>query len=163
VNIRIREADADDLAFLIETLGWAVCWRDNEIDPAVVVGPSVSRYADGFRRSGDAGVVAEDESGHSVGAAWYRYFTVNEPGFGFVSPNVPEITIGVAPEVRGRGVGSALLTALIDLAANNECSALSLSVEIDSPALRLYEKAGFRDIGRSGNSVTMKLELFSPQ
>jgi ribosomal protein S18 acetylase RimI-like enzyme len=159
VSVRIREARADDLEFVREILGWAACWREGEIDPARIEDPLVSRYADGFGRTGDAGVIAMAENGRPVGAAWYRSFAEDEPGYGFVAAEIPEIAIGVIPDFRGRRVGSALLSALIELARTNGCPALSLSVETDNPAVHLYERAGFRGVGRSGEALTMKLDL----
>ena len=60
----------------------------------------------GFGRPGDAAVVAVDRAGGArVGAAWYRLMTEEEPGYGFVAPGVPELSIGVAGHFRGHGVG----------------------------------------------------------
>ena len=36
--------------------------------------------------------------------------------------------------------------------------ALSLSVEQDNPALRLYERFGFVSVARVGNALTMRLD-----
>lgn len=138
-------------------LVWAARWRSSEFE---AVAPStVGHYVDGFGRHGDAGVVAEDETGRGVGAAWYRCFSADEPGFGFLDEEIPELSIAATPECRGRGVGTALLEALVDAAKRDGQPALSLSVERDNPALRLYERAGFRQVQTSGNALTMRLDL----
>jgi GNAT superfamily N-acetyltransferase len=51
--------------------------------------------------------------GEPVGAAWWRLFTAEDPGYGFVDEATPQVSIGVLPEARGRGVGERLLRALI--------------------------------------------------
>ncbi len=56
------------------------------------------------------------EGGFPVGAAWFRLFTRDEPGFGFVDEQTPEVAIAVVPSRRGRGIGSELLDALIEVA-----------------------------------------------
>ena len=81
--------------------------------------------------------------------AWYRLFSAEEPGFGFVAADVPELAIGVALEARGQGVGSALLDALLALAREQGFRALSLAVDRQNPAHRLYERKGFREADNS--------------
>jgi GNAT superfamily N-acetyltransferase len=155
----LREARSEDLAFLRQVLGWAANWRSNEIVGAVIADPAVSRYVDGFGRAGDEGVVADDEQGDPIGAAWYRYFSEVEPGFGFIAAHIPEVAVAVAPGSRGRGVGTALLQALADRARREGLSALSLSVEEGNQAVRLYERIGFNPVGRDDNALTMRLDL----
>jgi hypothetical protein len=45
-------------------------------------------------RTADLVFVAEDASGHRVGAAWYRLFITDHRGYGFVSQHVPEVSMG---------------------------------------------------------------------
>ena len=103
-------------------------------------------YANGVGGPGDAAVVAVDRaSGKRVGAAWYRLLTEEAPGYGFVAPGVPELGMGVAEAFRGRGVGGALLGALMERARAEGFGALSLSVEDgNDPAARLYERTASR-------------------
>jgi ribosomal protein S18 acetylase RimI-like enzyme len=56
-------------------------------------------------------------------------------------------------------VGTALLRALIERARADDVPALSLSVERENPALRLYKQLGFRRVGRADNAWTMRLAL----
>jgi ribosomal protein S18 acetylase RimI-like enzyme len=85
--------------------------------------------------------------------------TVDDPGYGFVDATTPEVTIGVVPSWRGRGIGRRLLVALLDAACSDGHAALSLSVEEDNDALRLYESVGFRPVERVGNAWTMVINL----
>ncbi len=119
------------------------------------VSPELSRYVDGWGRPGDAGTVAEDEQ--PLGAAWYRLFDADGPGYGFVAPDIPELSIAVDSSARGRGVGTELLRAVIETAAREGHEALSLSVNMRNPAKRLYERLGFRGMRGSQGSVTMIL------
>jgi ribosomal-protein-alanine N-acetyltransferase len=57
-------------------------------------------------------------------------------------------TLAVAADVQGRGVGSALLTALLDEAGRRRQSRVSLEVRADNDrAIGLYERFGFRRAG----------------
>lgn len=56
----------------------------------------------------------------------------------------------VIPEQRSRGVGAALLRAAMNAARETGCAAMDLEVDDDrARAARLYERAGFRRLGRS--------------
>jgi ribosomal protein S18 acetylase RimI-like enzyme len=94
-----------------------------------------------------------------VGAAWYRLFTRDEPGYGFVDEETPELAIAVVPNKRGHGLGSQLLDALMKRAREDGFGALSLSVEPENPALPLYERFGFRKVGETVGAWTMKAAL----
>lgn len=157
----IRPTTPDDVPFL-----WDMLWEAAAVSPemrargkeAALTRPENRKYLAGWGRPGDAGVVAIDQTGQRLGAAWYRRFPVDAPGYGFISPDIPEISIGVVPEARGRGVGGALLEALLALACARGERALSLSVERQNPARALYERHGFRDDGLfdpNDGSVTM--------
>jgi ribosomal-protein-alanine N-acetyltransferase len=58
------------------------------------------------------------------------------------------LTIAVAQEYWGRGIGSALLGALIAAAAERGCAEVFLEVREDNPRARgLYLRRGFEEIG----------------
>ena len=159
----IRNATSDDDLFLQDVLAIAFNWRNQvgvlTVDE-VMARPDISHYISGWPRSGDFGVVAED--GGPIGAAWWRYLTEDDPGYGFVDSNTPEITIGIAPEHRRKGVGRCLLEALIGRAAELHLSGLSLSVEPENRAIRLYEMMGFEVVGRMGGALTMLWKTRAP-
>jgi ribosomal-protein-alanine N-acetyltransferase len=57
-------------------------------------------------------------------------------------------TIGVRPVFEGQGIGSALLTSLLEEAATRGCEAVYLEVRADNGrAQKLYERFGFERIG----------------
>jgi ribosomal protein S18 acetylase RimI-like enzyme len=57
--------------------------------------------------------------------------------------------IALAPAFRGRGIGSGLLRRLIS-EAEASGRTLSIHVEGNNPARRLYERLGFRPVGEHG-------------
>jgi ribosomal protein S18 acetylase RimI-like enzyme len=156
-----------DPAFLAEMLYEAVNWRDDGAEERPVfeeqlAQPELRRYVAGWGRKGDVAIVALDRVDEPVGAAWYRLFTADEPGYGFVAADVPEVSIGVFPECRGQGVGSLLLSSLVTRARAEGYRALSLSVAKENPARRLYVRTGFEVEPGSENgaaSITMLLDL----
>ncbi|MGH3299793.1 MAG: GNAT family N-acetyltransferase, partial [Trebonia sp.] len=109
----IRDATAGDGEFLADMLvaavNWSPEWKPRSRRRVLTV-PATARYIAGWPRGTDLGVIAEAGTG-PVGAAWVRFFTTEEHGYGFLAPDVPELTIGVAAAWRGRGAGRALLRA----------------------------------------------------
>ncbi|MEU1210351.1 GNAT family N-acetyltransferase [Nocardia sp. NPDC005825] len=126
--------------------------------------PGLGHFVEGWGAAGDLGVIGGFD-GVPLGAAWLRLLTAEDPGYGYVDDDTPELAIGVAPESRGTGLGTALMTALLD-AAREQYDAVSLSVRLENPAHRLYQRLGFVEIdgsemiNRAGTtSVTMVLRF----
>lgn len=141
---------------LVEAAFWRPDGPPGSVDD-VWSRPELAHYVVGWPRPGDLGVVAEAQQ--PVGAAWLRFFSADDPGYGFVDAGTPEVAMGVVPVWRGRGVGTGLLDALIVAARGAGSAALSLSVEPDNPARRLYERFGFHRVGVVDGSLTMLLRL----
>jgi ribosomal protein S18 acetylase RimI-like enzyme len=159
--MRIRPATADDLGHLTDMLLEAYNWDGTErftLDQ-LRAEDHAWRYVEGWPAPGEFGVVAEDEAGTPVGAAWARLLPSDRPGYGYVADGVPELSIGVDPGHRGKGIGRSLLTALLDAAREAGYDRISLSVEPDNRAAELYRSLGFEVVGRNGGSDTMLLVL----
>jgi ribosomal protein S18 acetylase RimI-like enzyme len=149
----IRHAGAQDLPFLRDMLRHAYYARwGSEADVPL------ERYVAGWGRRGDNALVAIDEF-QPVGAAWYRLFEAGEPGYGFVDEETPELTIAIVPSRRGKGLGEELLGSLLDQAQRDGYARISLSVEQDNPAIRLYEQHGFAKVGDRAGALVMQAEL----
>ena len=118
----------------------------------------LERYVAGWGRRGDDALVAIDEF-QPVGAAWFRLFDADEPGYGFVDEETPELTIAIVPSRRGKGLGEQLLISLLDRAREEGYARISLSVEADNPAIRLYEQHGFAKVGDRAGALVMSAEL----
>jgi len=152
VLFSIRAICADDEPFLWEMLYLAIHVPEGHPTPSrdILKAPDIAKYVQGWGRAGDTGLIAIDEAGEPIGAAWLRMFTKENPGYGYVADDIPELTMALLPQVRGKGVGTRLLREL--LAAN---AVVSLSVDPDNAAIKLYQRLGFREVGVSGTSVTM--------
>ena len=150
----IRRGNRQDVRFLKDMLRHAFYWRSG----GTIEESSLWRYVAGWGRRGDAAVIAL-EGGFPIGAAWFRLFPRDEPGFGFVDEQTPEVAVAVVPSRRGRGIGSELMDSLLELAKEQGYGALSLSVADDSPAMHVFEKHGFERTQQTDGSWTMRADL----
>jgi GNAT superfamily N-acetyltransferase len=160
-DVTVERYTGESLTPLREALYEAAFWRGDP-RPAIedaLASAAVRRYLDGWGRPGDTAVVARDSFGNIGGAAWFRFFTSNDHGYGFVGEAVPEVGIGLQSAWRSRGIGGRLLAALHTEAELSGIRRLSLSVEADNPALRLYERTGYRKFELVTGSWTMVAEI----
>ncbi len=150
----IRRGNRQDVRFLRDMLRHAFYWRPG----GGVEEASLWRYVVGWGRPGDAAVIAL-EGGFPVGAAWYRLLRRDQPGFGFIDENTPEVSIAVVPSRRGQGFGARLLAALMEVAREQGYPALSLSVTEDSRAVDMFERYGFQKVSTEDGTWTMRADL----
>jgi ribosomal protein S18 acetylase RimI-like enzyme len=156
-GFRIRTASSADLAAIRSAFAYAIEWRSRSLSatPDTVIRVTGHDYLlSEWGRDGDVAVVAQAGS-RIIGAAWYRFWSEAEHSYGYVDPDTPELGIGVDPDCRRIGVGAALLTALLEVAEAAGIARISLSVEADNPAMRLYEKVGFAPHAFADGSWTM--------
>ena len=152
----IRPAGPQDVPFMRDMLSHAYYWRVDRVSETGE--PPVRRYVERWGRPGDTALIAIQDF-QRVGAAWYRLFTSEDPGYGFVDEQTPELSIAVVPSRRGHGFGGELMDALLARARADGYGAISLSVAKDSPAVQLYERYGFAKVDERDGAITMRAEL----
>lgn len=159
----LRVATPSDEPFLARMLVVAFNFDGTERTPVEdLIAKEVPVYVSGWGRAGDHGLIAEVE-GRPAGAVWSRLFPASASTYGHVAPDVPEIAcLGLEPWAAGMGLGSRLFDALVAYLRAAGYSGASLSVEDDNTLARgMYERRGFRAVGRVGESDTMLLEFGS--
>jgi ribosomal protein S18 acetylase RimI-like enzyme len=159
--VNIRPSTKDDADFirtmLYEAARWNPDWPRETLEEFLGE-PGLQRYHEDWGREGDGGVIAEID-GVPVGAAWYRVYTEEEPGLGFVNEKTPELGIAVVPLHRRKGIGEALLRSCMVQAREEGFQALSLSVAASNRSRMMYQRAGFEKVAESGESWTMLANL----
>ena len=154
----IRPLTTADEPILWEMLYQAL--QRSETEPAasrdIVRRPAFARYVEGWGRPGDTGFVAYDakQNDKLLGAVWLRLPTGDQSNENKVTP---ELAFTVKPGLRRRGIGAALLTQLVK--ANPQYSSISIRAPANNPAVRLYEKFGFKIVQQSERAVTMRREV----
>lgn len=159
--LALRSAGPDDVAHIRWALYAAVSWDPGrEIPPydAAIGHPQLVIYHRGWMRPGDLGLIAEDGE-RVVGVAFCRVFTEGEHGHGYVDEQTPEIALAVTEGYRGAGLGARLLAGLAEDARRAGFRRLSLSVDRENPARRLYARSGYRAVSEDQSGVRMLLDL----
>jgi GNAT superfamily N-acetyltransferase len=139
----------------------ALMWRpDDERYPPefVLAHPEVVRYHEGWGRDGDVALIGDDD-GTLVGAVWYRLFTDDDHGEGYVDDATPELAIAVVEGRRGEGIGAALIGAAVERGRADGFGRLSLSVDAENPAKRLYARLGWAEYEPNDGLGRMVLQL----
>jgi ribosomal protein S18 acetylase RimI-like enzyme len=157
----IRQLSPSDQPFLREMLYQSLHAPEGSppFPRDIINRPEIAKYVRAWGRADDVGLVAVDVcSGEPVGAAWLRLLKGVERGYGYVDDETPELGMAVLPAYRGRGVGSDLLSRLLE-SAGAVYRSVCLSVSVDNPAVRLYERAGFERVCECGGSLTMVKRL----
>ncbi|AFC33880.1 GNAT family N-acetyltransferase [Paenibacillus mucilaginosus] len=159
-SLHITPVQPGDMPFLWDMLYAMIHIPENKPPKEVLLAdPGIRSCLDGWGRPGDSGWIARTADGQPAGTAWYRLYTAEKPGYGFVDERTPELSVAVLPGLEGQGIGTQLLSHLIAEAAAAGYPALSLSVDPSNAALRLYERLGFVRTGESGTSWTLLLKL----
>lgn len=159
--VTIRELRKEEIPQLNDFLYDAVFIPEGVAKPdkAIIMLPELAVYIDDFGRRDDVCLVAEAD-GELAGAVWTRVFSETARGFGYVDSVTPELSMSVKEHYRGQGIGTRLLVEMIGLLSRLDYNKVSLSVDCQNYAMRLYLKHGFETVVSDGNSVTMIRQLW---
>lgn len=154
--LTFRPISNKDRAVLREATYHNLNWnRDRFSFKDIDSNPKFSHYYNLGQK--DFGFIAERHQ-QVLGVVWLKYFIENDPGFGYISDDIPELSISIFPVYRNCGFGTNLLKYTIEEARIREITHISLSVEFENEIARnLYEKLGFQYI--DGTDGIMLLDL----
>lgn len=160
MNVELRPARVDDVELIRWALLTALAWtaeRERLVREVTLDHPEIARYHQAWGRRGDLGIVAT--AGDVVGVCFCRLFTADDHGHGYIDERTPELAVAVRDDFRGQGLGTRLMTELAGAARDEGYAHLSLSVDSDNPARRLYERLGYDTASVDQSGVRMVLEL----
>lgn len=153
-----RQLGSDDNPILLEATLVNLNWREARFtEQDVLTTPGFAHYARVDRGRGDFGLVAIGETGW-VGVVWVLFLPPEDPGYGFVSSRIGELSVCVQEAARGSGLGRELMSDAISIVRVRGHEGISLSVEGGNPARNLYESMGFVDVNVDTMPGTMMLK-----
>jgi RimJ/RimL family protein N-acetyltransferase len=145
MTVTLRPARAGDAPLLL-------AWRNDpdtrrwSFSDAVVAPDAHAAWLAARLRDPETLLLVAEEDGAPVGQV---RLDREEGGVGVVS-------ITVAPEARGRGLGLAMLTALRDRPDLGVTTLRALVLPANERSLTLFSRAGYRDAGRSDDAVVLE-------
>lgn len=155
-SVQIRAGRDDDRTFITEMARLACVIEDRPLSR-----PDAVEVIEMLPQASDAVLVATDDTGNPIGAAWWHFHQPPLMRATDGSP-VPEMIVAVTEPERGHGVGTALTQALVAKAAG-EFDQLALNVHIRNPAARLYSRAGFHVAGKGRGPLGVTMVRALPE
>lgn len=135
--------------FLYQAI-WVPEGFEGEVPRSIVRDDPKCRAAfEGFGALPDDRALVAEADGEVVGVCWVR--TTDE--YGHIDDATPSFSISLYPEHRGRGIGTALMRRMLAKLEAAGYARVSLSVQKENPALRLYKRLGFRIIGNGADET----------
>ncbi|WP_274421761.1 GNAT family N-acetyltransferase [Blautia sp. XA-2221] len=153
----IREMKKEEYCLLDDFLYEAIYIPEGMEPPdrSVINCPELQEYIAEFgKRQHDKALVAEVQR-NVVGAVWVR--VMND--YGHIDTDTPSLAVSVYREYRGQGIGTSLLNQLLAEEKAAGYSRISLSVQKNNYAVRMYQKAGFTVVDESPEEYIMRVDL----
>lgn len=140
-DLQIRPIRSDETMLLTDFLYEAIFQPEDapRVPRTVLQEPMIMAYVKNFGTLPDDFCLVAVTEGLIVGAAWSRLGC----SYGKIDDVTPELAMAVYPEYRNRGIGSRLLSALLECLCEKGYAGLSLSVDKTNYAVDMYRKAGF--------------------
>lgn len=156
-DVVIREIRFHEIPLLTDFLYEAIFQPDNKpkIPRTVLQEPMIWAYVDRFGTRPEDFCLVALVDGVIVGAAWSR----NGCSYGKVDDTTPELAISLYPEYRNKGIGSRLLALLLETMSERGFSKVSLSVDKNNHAVKMYRKYGFATIEEREHDYLMVKHL----
>ncbi len=150
----MKDSEVDLLkCFLYEAI-----FVPEDIDPPerdIIERPELRVYTDDFgSRKGDFCFVAVFR-GKVVGAVWSRIMN----DYGHIDDDTPSLAISLYKEYRGLGIGTHLMVKMLELLKWQGYDRVSLAVQKENYAVKMYENVGFSVLEDKDQEYIMVCEL----
>ena len=153
----IREIRPEEIPVLDDFLYEAIFIPEGVPAPprSIIDHEDLQVYVRDFGKKADDRCLVAEVDGKIVGAAWTRVMD----DYGHIDDRTPSLAISLYKEYRGQGIGSELLGRMLGKLRQEGYERVSLSVQKENYALRMYRHAGFEDVEDRGEEVLMVCRL----
>ena len=141
VSYRIRKLRQEEIHILDDFLYEAIFIPEGTKAPPkeIIKEPELQVYVADFGKKKDDNCYVAETSGKIAGAVWCRIMD----DYGHVDDDTPSLAISVLEEFRHCGIGTALMQHMLTALKQQGYPQVSLSVQKENYAARMYEKLGF--------------------
>lgn len=155
----IRKMQKDEYCLLSDFLYEAI-FVPKGVEPppkSVITCPELQVYIADFGSSKHDKALVAEVDGNIVGVIWARIMN----DYGHIDEKTPSLAMSVIKSYRGMGIGTSLFTQMLSAEKSAGYSKLSLSVQKDNYAVKLYRKAGFTTVSETDEELIMIVNLNS--
>lgn len=152
----IRKIRPDEYSILADFLYEAIFIPEGVQPPpkSIIQQPELQVYVEDFGKKDDYCLVAETNN-KIIGAVWVRIMD----DYGHIDNSTPSLAISLYKEFRGQGIGTVLLDGMLSLLKSENYEKVSLSVQKENYAYRMYLKAGFEVMNENNEEYIMVCDL----
>lgn len=150
---KIRRLLKSERAILNEFLYEAIFIPDGVDSPpkSIINNDDLQVYVAAFGENENDICFVAEAGGKIVGAAWARIMN----DYGHIEDGVPSLAVSLYKEYRGRGIGMVLMQKLLSELENMGHKKVSLAVQKQNYAVRMYRKLGFEVVGEKEEEFLM--------
>lgn len=159
MNISFKNIDKNDYSFLKEMMYEAIFVpvEEKPVPQSILDLPEISKYYKNWNET-DFGLIIQTNN-QNIGAVWCRYFTKENKGYGYISDDIPELSMAIHKDYQNKGFGSILIKEIYKTAKNKGVKSISISVDKRNKAVNFYLKHGFQIYAEPGTDYTMVIYL----
>ena len=159
IDYHIRYLRPNEYHLIKDFTYQALFVKQGQFIPADILDqPEIKNYYHNFGLKDDmalAAVINEEV----IGIVWTRIIKGEIKGYGYWDDRSPEFGISLLAKYRRYGIGTKLMKEMLKLLKENGYSFASLSVQKDNPAVKLYQKLGFKIEQRRKEECLMSIKL----
>ena len=157
MNYNIRKIKENEYYLLEDFIYEAIFIPEGVAPPpkSIIEQPDLQVYIKNFgTEKYDICFVAEAD-GKIAGAVWVR----DMKDYGHIADGVPSFAISLYKEYRNFGIGTKLMTTMLDELRRIGCTRTSLAVQKANYAVKMYKKVGFEIIDETDEEYIMICNL----
>lgn len=156
-DILIREIRENEHKILDDFLYLAIFIPKGEKKPdkAIINNPDLQVYIKDFGKNKDDFCLVSEVNKMIVGACWIRIMN----DYGHIDDETPSLAISLYPEYRNMGIGTLLLKEMINSLKMKNYEKISLSVQKNNYAFKMYLKCGFEILKETNEEYIMVCNL----
>ena len=157
MNYQIRAIRPSEYSLLNDFLYEAIFVPVGTQPPprSILQKPELQVYVAGFGTEKDDHALVAEYDGRIVGAVWVRVME----DYGHVEDGIPSFALSLYPGYRSQGIGTALMTQMLNLLKEKGYPKASLAVQKANYAVNLYRKVGFVVINENEEEFIMVCNL----
>jgi ribosomal protein S18 acetylase RimI-like enzyme len=155
-KLHIRQARLSEFPFMQRFLHEAFMLSStSEPSRGLLDEPMIYAYIDNFGEYKDDICFIAKKNGDVIGMAWVRICK----SYGYIDDQTPELVVCILPDYRSKGIGTELLSILLNNLREEGYKQVSISVRKSNPATRLLLRLGYKIVKENEHDYLMIKDL----